>query len=292
MKIVLGIGSAGSAVVKQLSQYKEYKAYTISTENAKTTKYNFSLPTLAGPEEYEEMDMKKLFKWLETITGSCSVFLCGASNSSGITLRALQALHKKGVKMDIVYFMPEIEVLSEEKMLNERAVRNILQNYARSGLFEKICLVSNLELEKLAGPTNVYEYYDQINHVFTSTYYMMDVFRNTKPIASTFKRPKESCRITTIGIGSLDEEDCLFFPCNQEVEVVYYFGISEDKLKTEENLFRTITNRAKRRITEETKVSFGIYPTQYEQDYVYVEYFSPKIQEPKEEEIDPNKDRK
>ena len=112
----------------------------------------------------------------------------------------------------IAKFMPEIEVLSEEKTLHERAVRGILQNYARSGIFEKICLVSNVYLENLAGSTNVFDYYSQINRVFTSSYYMIDVFKNTKPITSTFKRPKDSCRITTIGLGSLDKEDLIFFP--------------------------------------------------------------------------------
>ena len=279
MKTILGIGTAGSNVVKQLGKNKVYKPYTVCTENLKTTKYHFKLPELTGPEEYEDMDTKRLEKWLSTIEDKCSVFLCGASNSSGITLKALHSLHRRGVKMEIVYFMPEIEVLSEEKTLQERACRGILQNYARSGLFEKICLVSNLRLEELAGPTNVFDYYNQINHVFTSTYYMLDVFKNTKPITSTFKRPKESCRITTIGLGSLEKDDLLFFPCKQEVEVVYYYGINEEKLKTEENLFRTITNKVKSRITDETKVSFGIYPTQYEDDYIYVEYFSPKIQQ-------------
>lgn len=279
MKTVLGIGTAGSNIVKQFSKYKMYKIYTVCTENIKTTKYNFKIPELDGPEEYETMDTKKLEKWLSTIDRNCTVFLCGASNSSGLTLKALHSLYKKGVKLDIVYFMPEVEVLSEEKTLNERAVRNILQNYARSGLFEKICLVSNLNLEHLVGSVSVYDYYEKINNVFTSTYYMLDVFKNTKPITSTFKRPKESCRITTIGISSLDEEDKLFFPFKQEVDVVYYYGIEEEKLKTEENLFRTITNRVKSKITEEKKVSFGIYPTQYENDYIYAEYFSPKIQE-------------
>ncbi len=279
MKTILGIGTAGSNVVRQLGEYKTYKPYTICTENQKTTKYHFNLPSLDGPEEYEEMNMSKLTKWLGTIEKSCTVFICGASNSSGITLRALHSLHQRGVKMEVVYFMPETEVLSEEKTLQERACRGILQNYARSGLFEKICLVSNLRLEEIAGSTNVFDYYSQINHVFTSTYYMMDVFRNTKPITSTFKRPKESCRITTIGLGSLEKDDLMFFPCNREVEVVYYYGINEEKLKTEENLFRTITNKVKSRITDETKVSFGIYPTQYEDDYIYVEYFSPKIQQ-------------
>tara|TARA_B100000674_G_scaffold491400_1_gene509245 strand:- start:1934 stop:2773 length:840 start_codon:yes stop_codon:yes gene_type:complete len=278
LKTILGIGTAGSNVVKQLGEHKVYRPYTICTKNQKTTKYHFNLPELDGPEEYESMDMVKLEKWLRTIEKKCTVFLCGASNSSGLTLRALHFLHQRGVKMDIVYFMPETEVLSEEKTLCERAVKGILQNYARSGLFEKICLVSNLRLEQVAGSTNVFDYYDQINRVFTGTYYMLDVFKNTTPVTSTFKRPSASCRITTIGLGSLENDDLMFFPFNQEVEVVYYYGINEEKLKTEENLFRTITNTVKSKITEERKVSFGIFPTQYEDDYIYVEYFSPKIQ--------------
>ena len=108
---------------------------------------------------------------------------------------------------------------------------------------------------------------------------MMDVFKNTTPVTSTFKKPKDSCRITTIGVSSISGEEKLFFPFDNEVEIVYYYGINEQKLRTEENLFRTITNNVKKKITEERKVSFGIYPTQYEDDYIYVEYFSPKIQE-------------
>ena len=279
MKSILGIGTAGSNVVKQLSQYPVYQSYYISSEFQKTSKYKYALPEMSHPEEYESMEMRKLHKWLDKIEGRCTIFLCGASDSSAITLRALESLHKRSVVMDVVCFVPEIEVLSETKILHERSVRGVLQNFARSGLFNKICLVSNIHLEHIAGSTNVFEYYDQINHVFTSTYYMMDVFKNTKPITSTFKRPKDSCRITTLGIASLEEEDELFFPFKQEVEVVYYYGINEEKLKTEENLFRTITNKVKSKITEERKVSFGIYPTQYENDYIYTEYFSPKIQE-------------
>lgn len=282
MKTVLGIGTAGANIVTQLAKYKQYKPYLLSPEVAKNSKYRFKLPEFSSPEDYEKMQVEKLHKWLDSIETNCTVFLCGASNSSGVTLRALEHLHKKGLKIEIVYFAPEVEVLSEIKSLNQRAVMGILQNYARSGVFEKICLVSNLSLEVLAGSTNVFEYYKQINEVFVSTYYMLDVFKNTKPITSTFTNPKESCRITTIGLGTLEEAESMFFPFDQEVEVVYYFGINEEKLKTEENLFRKITNKVKSRITDNTRVSFGIYPTQYEEDYIYVEYFSPKIQELKE----------
>ncbi len=279
MKTILGIGTAGCNVVEVMSQHPVYECYYISNEINKTSKFKFNLPEMEEPEQYEEMDVSKLHKWLDKIKEKCTVMLCGGSDSSAITLKALEHLHKKGVKLEIVYFMPETEVLSETKMLLQRSVMGILQNFARSGLFEKICLISNLRLEEMAGSTNVFEYYNQINQVFASTYYMIDVFKNTKPVTSTFKRQKESCRITTIGLSSVDGEDKLFFPFNQETEVVYYYGINEEKLKTEENLFRTITNKVKSRITENTKVSFGIYPTQYENDYIYVEYFSPKIQQ-------------
>lgn len=281
MKTILGIGQAACNVVEQLSQYSQYQCYYISNEISKTTKFKFALPYADGPEDYESQDMTKLHAWLGKIEKKVSVFVNGGSDSSALILRALEHLHKSGVEMDIVYFMPEIEVLSDVKKLNERTVRNVLQNFARSGLFTKICMVSNVMLEQLAGPTNVMDYYSQINNVFTSSYYMMDVFRNTKPITSTFKKPKDSCRITTIGLDTVDNEEGserLFFPFNQEVEVVYYYGINEEKLKTEENLFRTLTDKVKSKITEERKVSFGIYPTQYEYDYIYVELFSPKIQ--------------
>ncbi len=278
MKTLLGIGNAGCNIVKQLSEHSVYECFYISNEIKKTSKFKFALPECAGPEQYESLDMSKLHRWLNKIEKRCTVFLCGASDSTGITLRALELLHKKGVKIEIVYFTPEIEVLSDVKALHERSVRGILQNFARSGLFEKMCLVSNMSLESIAGSTNVYEYFNQINRVFTSTYYMIDVFNNTKPLTSTFKNPHQSCRISTLGISSLAGEEKLFFPLNDEAEMVYYYGISEEKLKTEENLFRTITNKVKEKITKDRKVSFGVYPTQYENDYIYTELFSPKIQ--------------
>ena len=279
MKNLLGIGNAGSNIVTQLEQHSAYKCYHVSNEIEKTTKLKFSLPVLEGPEEYESMNMQKLHKWLDKIENQCTIFLCGASDSTGLTLRALESMHARGVKMDVVYFVPETEVLSEVKVLHERTVFGVLQNFARSGLFEKICLVSNVALEQIAGSTNVFEYFNQINNVFASSYYMMDVFKNTKPVTSTFKKPKESCRVTTIGLATLENAETLFFPLDKEVEMVYYYGINEEKLRTEENLFRTITNNVKSKITEERKVSFGIYPTQYENDYIYVELFSPKIQQ-------------
>ncbi len=281
MKNILGVGTCGTNVVKQLSEYPQYTSFYISNREKKTTKYKFSLPFLQSPEEYENMDMSSLHRWASKIKKNCTVFLTGANDSTAITLRLLEKLHEAGVRISIVYFLPEIEVLSENKFLHERSCRGILQQFARSGLFEKMTMVSNLDLEILAGPTNVYEYHNQINRVFTSSYYMVDIFKNSAPITSTFKSQKESCRITTLGLGSIsqEEEDKLFFPLENPVEIVYYYCINEEKLRTEENLFRQIANKVKSKITENVKASFGIFPTKYEEDYVYTEYYTPKVQE-------------
>ena len=61
--------------------------------------------------------------------------------------------------------------------------------------------------------------------------------------------------------------------------MVYYFGINEEKLKKEGNLFRELIANIKNKISEDKKIYFGIYPTKYEDDYIYVEHYSPKIQE-------------
>ena len=132
MKCVLGIGVAGCNIAEQLAEYPVYNCYYISNEIKKTTKYRFALPECSGPEQYESLSMDKLHRWIGKIEKNCTVILCGASDTAAITLRALEFLHKKGVKIDVIYFAPEVEVLSETKALLERSVRGILQNFARS----------------------------------------------------------------------------------------------------------------------------------------------------------------
>ena len=171
-----------------------------------------------------------------------------------------------------------MEFSGEQQAKQERVVRNVLQEYARSGLFEDITIDSNIILENLVDTINVFEYYEQMNEIFCSTYHMIEVFKNTKPVMSTFSKLRESCRIKTVGVSNLTCDDKVFFPFNQEVEVLYYLGINEEKLRNQGNFFREITENIKGRMTDETKAYFGIYPTQYENDYIYVEYFSPKIQ--------------
>ena len=277
MSNILALGNAASSIVNSLERYDTYSIYRIKNEGEKS-KNTYVIPELDTAEEYENLKVLSKISFLRNIKDSVTFFVCGASRSSAFSLKLLESLHKRKIKIKVVYFQADMEFSGDEQIKQEKVVRNVLQEYARSGLFEEITLVSNKTLEKFIDTINVFEYYKQINDIFCSSFHMIEVFKNTKPVMSTFSRLRESCRVKTVGISTLSCEDKMFFPFKQEVEVLYYLGINEEKLRTQGNFFRELTENIRGRMTDETKAYFGIYPTQYEDDYIYVEYFSPKIQ--------------
>ncbi len=277
MSNILALGNAACNIVTALERYDAYNIYRVQNEGKKS-KNTHIIQELETAEEYENLKILSKIPFLKNIKGSVTFFVCGASRSSAFSLKLLESLHKRKVKIKVVYFQADMEFSGEEQTKQEKVVRNVMQEYARSGLFEHITLVSNKTLENFVDTINVFEYYEQINDIFCSSFHMLEVFKNTKPVMSTFSRLRESCRIKTVGVSNLSCEDKMFFPFNQEVEVLYYLGINEEKLRTQGNFFRELTENIRGRMTDETKAYFGIYPTQYENDYIYVEYFSPKIQ--------------
>jgi len=278
MMNILSLGNSASQVCESLKKYTNYKIFSIRNEG-KNSKYNFVIPEYDSPEDYESWDPSGKIKFLDHITDEVTFFVCGASKSSALSLRILEILHNKGVDISVVYFQPEIEFLSDFQVKQERVTRGVLQQYARSGLFKDITMISLKDIESLVGEISVFDYFRKISEVFCDSYHMIQTFKNTKPIMSTFSQIKESCRIKTIGVSNLSCENKLFFPFKNEVEVVYYFGVNEEKLKKEGNLFRELIANIKNKISEDKKIYFGIYPTKYEDDYIYVEHYSPKIQE-------------
>lgn len=278
MKNILALGNAACNIVTSLEKYEQYNIYRIKN-NGENSKNTYIVPELDSAEQYENLNLLSKIKFLGKIKEEVTFFVCGASKTSAMSLKILESLHKKGTSIRVVYFQPVLDFLSDEQLLQEKVVKAVLQEYARSGLFRDITVVDNKTLQDLLGDdANIYEFYSQINSIFCDSYHMIELFKNTKPVMSTFSKIRESCRIRTIGVSSINCEDRMFSPFKQEVEVLYYLGINEEKLKTQGSLLRDLTTSVKARIADERKAYFGIYSTQYENDYIYVEYFSPKIQ--------------
>lgn len=85
---------------------------------------------------------------VKTSTDDEVLFVCvGSSEITGCALKVLEEIKDK--KITVLYIRPDLTFLNEKAKIQERIVYNIFQEYARSGLFEKIFLFDNLVLEKV-----------------------------------------------------------------------------------------------------------------------------------------------
>ena len=278
MEIVVGLGTAGCNVTRKFEKYAQYGTYKIDVEEQEGERC-FLLPSFEIPEDYEN-NPPDLSVFFEEVKDTSVLFVvCGASSVASVSLIALEQLKKNNCKISILCIVPEVELLGEIKTKQERVVRNVLQEYTRSGVFDKLYLASNVHMEPLVENLTIMNYHETINDFLVSTIHMVNVFNNTQSVSDTFSPPGNTARIYTFGfVGFESGEEKFFFSLDNPREKRYYYAISQHKLETEKHLFRQIVNQVKSKLTESTKVSYGIYSTDYEHDYVYVMANSSNIQ--------------
>ena len=61
-------------------------------------------------------------------------------------------------------------------------------------------------------------------------------------------------------------------------EKLYYYAISKKTMDEEKGLYNKITDSIKAKSEDKVRCSFGIYPTNYEVDYIYTLQVSSLIQ--------------
>tara|TARA_R100000008_G_C3575595_1_gene165064 strand:- start:310 stop:1176 length:867 start_codon:yes stop_codon:yes gene_type:complete len=270
MQYVIGLGRAGVNIAKCFSKYPQYKTYTIDCEMDEAPNH-FLFPKCGTHEEYERSvpDLSGYFK--DIPEGEDVLFVLGGSGAiSGASLAILQQLNKR--KIHILYVRPDVSLISEKKSTHERIVFGVLQEYARSGVLERIILVDNVELDKIVGGAPVIGYYDELNKILVSAIHMVNVFHHSNSIMDTFAKPLEVARITTIGVVDMKKnEEKLFFPLTGVREKSYYYAVNDEILKTDRELFNTITQQMKEKIIDDKlAVSYGVYSTHYKNNYGFL----------------------
>ena len=271
---VIGLGRAGCAIVDCFSKFPQYEGYKfdhdIAGENC------FKVPYKKSHEEYEK-NFPDFKKSLQKIAGDVIFVLCGAGDITGGALRLLEQL--SDVSVTVLYIEPDLSMLSETEGVQERIVKNIFQEYARSGMFERMYLVSNPAVEQCIGDVPIISYYDTLNQAIVNTLHMVNVFRNSEPILGTFAQPHEIARLSTLGILDVEEnEEKWFYDLQMPRDVVYYYGINENDLRTDGTLFKKIKEYVKDKVQEKMNVSYGVYQTNYEQKYCYCIKYSSVVQ--------------
>ena len=266
MEIVIGLGGAGCKIADEFAKYPQYQTYKID-EGVYTgilDKNTFSIAKQKTHQQYE-LQTPDLSAFLGHLRGEVLFVLGGSGNISGCALRVLEQI--KHCKINVLYIEPDVELLVGDKKLQERATYYILQEFARSGLFERIFIISNPQLEKIIDNVPIIGYYDKLNELVVSTFHMINIYTNIEPVVDNFAQPEEIARISTIGISNLENEKKLFFLLDNVKEMKYYYAINKKRLETDGSLMKKITENIK--MENDLKISYGIFSTDYPDDYVY-----------------------
>lgn len=263
--IIFGYGKLGSSIAKDLSELANKKLFCI-------TKSDF--PSLKSVEEAEE----KAPNFSLDIGPETSVyFVCsGEEKIAGGILSTLEKI--KEAKLKIIYILRDEDFLSEDVQKQQKAISKILQNYARSGLFEEICLVEEKKFKSSFMPeVSLLEYDKVLSQTLAKMLNMINWLQNEKSLNSEIETPNEACRIKSIGVFA-DAEERLTFSLDNVRQKDVYFACSEQTLKTDTNLLEKIKETLKNMKQENIKVEHKIVTTRYEQDFIYLLYHTNFIQ--------------
>jgi len=239
MDVIIGLGSAGCKIADQFAVYPQYDVYKIDV--GLTGSNCFALPQKSSPEEYERSvpDMNIFFKDIEGDV----LFIVGGGKISGASLRIMQQL--QNCNLSVLYIKPDLKSSTKTSVLQHRTVCGVLQEYARSGIFKNIYLIDNTILEKLIGDVPILEYNNKLNSTIVNVFHYINFFNHTDPVLQNAEQPKESQRISTIGVCDLSSNiDTSFFDLQNVGYKCYYYGVSEKVLKTDATLFKTIKDKA------------------------------------------------
>ena len=168
--IVIGLGKAGCNVARIFGKFPPYETYGIDV----TKEADITIKKRDTHEAYEK-HFPSLKKKLKFSNEEITVIIGGSGAISGGTLRLLNQL--QGNKISVIYIQPDLALLSETQQMQERIVRNVLQEYARSGILEMVYLIDNLLVEMGIGEVPILGYTDVLNQAIVNTIHMINVFK-------------------------------------------------------------------------------------------------------------------
>ena len=264
---LIGIGEAGCNVVSLFESHKEYNCFLFSEEQ-ENTKYTRKLPRVAKAEDCEgEAPKLSSYKTKEAIQNRVQVFLCGSSFSANYTLAILEQI--KDRQIDIFYIKPDVDLLIGEVKLQERAIFGILQEYARSGLFNSFTIFSNPAIEKTIGEIPIKKYFEMINKNIYYAVHYLNVFDHTTPLVGNLSKPSEVQKIRSVGIISVDKlSEQWYYNLQEDRDVAYYLCIATERLENDGKLHAKVVQSLKSKPRNAFKnVTYAIYESPYESDF-------------------------
>lgn len=280
MDKVIGLGKTGCAVAEQLTAYPEYRIYKIDVgiEERGSLSLDFQ-PDMASYEA--NIDQQEVEVYLRSIKKKDQVLLVveGGDPVSGATLKILETV--KDSSLTVLYICPDRLMSSEVQKRDDRVAFNILQEYARSGIFEKIFLVDKLTVESLIGDVSIQEYEKSISYFIAYVVAMINYFDHTEPTLANKIDPHNISRLATFGVSSLEEDQQdikLLFPLESSRDIHFFYGVPQAMMAEDSSLTKKIKNHVKSYKNEDVSSSFSVYSTSFEDLMVLCVAYSSQIQ--------------
>ena len=260
---IVGIGTGASAIAAQFDGLPNYEVYLLNNKVEENSQYRFHVPVFETPEEYEA-NTPDLTEFFKTLRDRVQVFIMGSSMSSNYALGILEQAKDKN--LELFYIKPDIELLTGIPKVLEKITFGVLQEYARSGLFRSITLLSNLKIENALGEIPIKSYYETLNKSIFHMVHYLNYFEFTEPEIGMIGRPSEASRIRTVAALDIEKlEEKWFFELDNPRDLCYYICINEKKLATEGGLHKKLVDMLKEKPKNAyKKVSYAIYETEHD----------------------------
>ena len=272
---IIGLGNAGCGIAKEFEQYPQYEVYKIDVGIEGQRCYPF--PECQTAEECESTDLPLLKDFFKDLEGPTTFIVGGSGKISCASLRILEAI--KDRPLSLLYIKPDTSLMGEVQLMRERVVFGVLQEYARSGVFEEMRIISNEALDDVIGGAPILGYYEELNKSLVGTLHMLNVFDNSDPIVGSREPPYLTHRISTVGICYANSmHEIMLFSLDNPREKCYIYGVSEEKLRNDKTLLKKITNQVKAKMKKDLKVTYAVYSVPYSDSFVYVVERTPHIQ--------------
>lgn len=279
MVSIIGLGSVGAKITEEMGKLGASSVFVIdSRKDSEDLGFHpengyFFVPyqekrddqTKSYAHERYERPYPEIKPLINSLEDDVLFIVSGASDISGASLSILSMMESK--KVTILYIRPDLEFLSSIKRLQERVTFNVLQEYARSGLLSSMFIMSNVNIEKLLGAITAKNYYQQLNKMLAYVVHMWYYCSNVDPLIDNIDEHLETSRIGTFGVADFEKStEKAFYDLDQSKEKTYYFMLNETRLEEDGRLISDIRNYLR---DQESRVSYGIYPTDFEQDFVF-----------------------
>jgi hypothetical protein len=233
-------------------------------------------------EQYEKsIDDHEITVYLRSIKPGDEVLVIteGGEPISGALLRILATI--KDAKVSVLYVCPDREISSETQKRDDKICFNIIQQYARSGAIQTAYLLNKSSIEALVGEVSIQEYEKSMSYFVSYILAMVNYFNHTDSVVSNKLSVRNSCRIATFGVCSLENNApvSLLFPLQKISDVHFYYGLPEQTIEADGTIMKKIKQQVTDYKTDENmSVGFSVYPLTLEDPFTACLAYSSEIQ--------------